>query len=178
MTDDDDVELERSILSGLVTCDGITVRAPTSSRTAARKRHMIGHSNSLASFNAILWADAELLGFAANYDAVVVTIKESTGLVRDIKCRGYIGYELIGFWDEVVIELGELLEEDSFLSACKQRIWGRFADDPPNSGCEARNGRAFGLLRITMTDGSILNVACALIETSAHDRSIADEGLG
>lgn len=125
---------------------------------------MTGHSKSFASFNDILWADAELVSLATDYDAIVVTIKESTGLVREIICRGYIGHELVGFWDEVVIERGELLQDDIFLSVCKQRIWDRFAGNPVDSGSEARNGREFILLKITMTDGCVLNLVCGLVE--------------
>ncbi len=127
---------------------------------------MADHSSNLVSFNSILWADAELIGFMANYDVAVVTIKESTGLFRDVICRGYIGYELPGFWDEIVIDRGELLDRDTFLNTCRQRISDCFGGNPLNSGCDERNGRVFSQLKIHLSDGCALNIAFGKLEVS------------
>jgi hypothetical protein len=124
---------------------------------------MIGHFNNSVMFENILWVDAELKEFKINYDLVEMTLKESSGLERQVVCHGHIGYRLIGFWDEIIIEKGELLTSGAFLSECEKKISTNLII-PMESGCEVRNEKNFSLLKITLIDGCEIEIVFSALE--------------
>ena len=109
----------------------------------------------------VLWPDAILEHVAADYDAVVLRVRESTGRVRTIRCEGYVGYGVCGFWDEVVIERALVSTSHPFIERCTTSISGRLGDDWPESGNEARNTRKWKALVIHLLDGASLEVVAA-----------------
>jgi hypothetical protein len=123
---------------------------------------MTTHADRLAHFQRVLWPDAELIAVSVDYDAVTIEVRESTGLRRLLTCRGHVGYECRGFWDEVIIERAELLATDDFLTDCLKRLRA----DPLDSGSPARNARSFGVLRIVLLDGCAVTVASTELEVS------------
>lgn len=117
---------------------------------------MIGHSSVLG----IVWADAELESVTIDYDAVVLSLTETaTGKTRCVRCEGYVGYQLLGFWDEVVVESAALVENHDFLSECLSKIQKRYPGGPPNTGQPARNEGRWALLTVRLSDGAELLVA-------------------
>jgi hypothetical protein len=120
---------------------------------------MTGHSKSIDAFNSVLWADAELGPVDVDYDNFSFSILESTGVSKRIVCEGYLGYELVGFWDEIIIATGKLNTTGSFLDRCMLDIARRIGAKRLPSGSEARN-REHGLqLVVTFLDGCELNIA-------------------
>lgn len=109
----------------------------------------------------VLWADAELESLSLDYDAARLLVRETTGRVVTVVGSGVIGVELLGLWDEVIIERGEVVADDRFARDCYQRVMERVGPEVPDSGSAARNTRRFSTLRVDFIDGSHLRLAAA-----------------
>jgi len=118
-----------------------------------------------ATLSDVLWPDAELESVTIDYDAVVLLLTESTGIKRRIFCHGHLGMELPGFWDEVVVAQGEVLDQDPFLDRCQTAIQERFRNSPPATGNDDRNSKVSRLLRVTLGDGTELKVVASRFES-------------
>jgi hypothetical protein len=107
----------------------------------------------------VVWTDAEIQSVRADYDTVCIELLESTGRRRVVKCRGHIGYQLVGFWDEIVVERAEFVERDPFLDDCIRAIRRANGEQPMESGDPIRNKRTWRVLLIHLADGAVLRVA-------------------
>ncbi len=116
--------------------------------------------------NTIFWPDSELESVEIDYDAVNIRIQEPSGDLKLISCIGHIGYEHIGFWDEIVIESGNLYRNDELIDRYFASVKKRLGHTIPDSGNTARNSKCFFLLKITLIDGSELNIVTSGITTS------------
>jgi hypothetical protein len=92
-------------------------------------------------------------------------LRETTGRVVTVVAGGVIGVELLGLWDEVIIEHGEVLADDPFDRDCYERVLRRLGPNVSNSGSTARNTRNFSTLRVVFTDGSELRLAAGEFST-------------
>lgn len=130
---------------------------------------MAGHSSALE-LGKIRWADAELRGVNIDYDAVSLIIRESDGALKTLRADGYIGYSLVGFWDEVVIERAEISETHAGLDACVNSIRQRLGTRWLDSGNESRNARHWFALLVHFSDGAVLEIFAArlAVETRTH----------
>lgn len=118
-----------------------------------------------SSINGLIWADAELEGLAVDYDDVVISVTETaTNTARHVRCRGYIGYQAIGFWDEVIVESAWLDPAHDFLSVCRQNLERRFPKGAPETGQHSRNKRAWTTLVIKLIDGAEMLVVASEFE--------------
>ena len=89
--------------------------------------HMINES--------VAWADAEFEGISIDYDDVTISLTEARAAKeKSIRCRGYIGFELKGFWDEVVIESVQVVEDHEFLLTCQKELNRRYPKGAPDTG--------------------------------------------
>lgn len=120
---------------------------------------MDGLSSATAAFRSVLWADAELLAVAVDYESLSLTLRESTGRVRRVVCEGYIGYEALGFWDEIVVAEAQLSATGSFLTRCIEALDRRLGNSRLPTGSDARNGTAAMELTIVLSDGCEMHVA-------------------
>jgi hypothetical protein len=112
----------------------------------------------------VLWADAELESLSADYDVLVLKIQESTGAEVRVSCHGYIGYERIGAWDELIIASACIsASKGDFMSRCMSAIESSLASEF-DSGSPDRNAGSFHLMEITFVDSSCLQVAAARFE--------------
>jgi hypothetical protein len=116
----------------------------------------------------VLWADAELESLSCDYDAVRITLRETTGRLVTVQADGPIGFELSGLWDEVIVERGQLLPDDTFSQRCWLAVQHRLGSDVPDSGSAARNTRRFTTLVVRLIDGAELRVAAAEFSTDAE----------
>jgi hypothetical protein len=121
---------------------------------------MIGSSNE-ASLNGVLWPDAELMEVKVDYDSVSLTVRESTGTTKCVRADGYIGYCLIGFWDEIVVERAELVLTHPSIDQCLASLRERLGQHPPSSGNTARNRFDFAALLLHISDGSCFWIVAA-----------------
>lgn len=121
---------------------------------------MTGHSN--FQLNDVLWADAELEKMEIDYGNVRISITESTEREIKISFKGYIGYSLTGFWDEIVIEKFVLHENHPFLDSCTKELEKKYGKNLPPSGDDVRNKKEWLLSELCLSDGtSIFIVANA-----------------
>lgn len=120
---------------------------------------MNGHSDSLQDLGSVCWADATLEAITVDYETATVAIREPLGAYVRVDCSGYVGIEMVGFWDEIIIERAELLYEHEFLDRCAASIRGRLGDKLLPTGSPARNAGSLALLQITFIDGCQLRVA-------------------
>lgn len=122
---------------------------------------MIGHSEIESSITDVLWPDAMLELVSADYHSVALRVRESTGRIRTVRCNGYIGYKLLGFWDEAVIRSAELIESSSFIEQCVNDISGRLGEVWLDSGDRERNTRHWRALIVHLSDGASVQVAAS-----------------
>lgn len=115
----------------------------------------------------IFWPDATLVSICADYDAVTLVIREARGNRLRVTCDGHIGFELIGFWDETIVERVDLDTHGQFLTRCLESIERRHGVSPPVSGSATRNGLEAFQLVVTLIDGAQLSVAAKGIRTEA-----------
>jgi hypothetical protein len=120
---------------------------------------MVGLSDAMDALSRVLWPDAELKGVDIDYDHLRLTVRESTGICKRVVCEGYLGYELAGFWDEVLIAHAELDVDGAFLARCVSGINQRLGAQHSPSGSPVRNLGYPMQLVITLDDGCKLNVA-------------------
>jgi len=120
---------------------------------------MTGHfDDNVDQINKVLWSDAELESLEIDYDSVKIRIEESNGLSKVIKCHGYIGFEGIGLWDEIVIDTATMLREHDLIDRSLSSISNRHGENATDSGSLARNLRDWSLLQIRFIDDSEVNV--------------------
>lgn len=120
---------------------------------------MSGLSKASSDFYKILWSDAEILTITIDYANFILNIRESTGRACRIVCKGYIGYEMNGFWDEIVIAKACLDSEGEFFTRCLESLDTRLGSNRPDSGSEVRNSGIGMQLTIVLSDGCELRVA-------------------
>ena len=106
----------------------------------------------------VLWPDALLVSLVVDYESVVIRIRESHGGMKTVRCDGYIGYSLCGFWDEVVISQAALHDEHESIDRCTAAIARRLGPDWPASGSAARNARRWRALVVTFSDNADFEV--------------------
>jgi len=121
---------------------------------------MSGRSNA-SELGRIRWTDAELRDIKIDYDAVSLRVQESDGVVRTLRAEGYIGYSLVGFWDEVVVVGAEVVDEHLGLDACIASLQRRLGASWLDSGNHARNERRWSALLVHFSDASVLEVFAA-----------------
>lgn len=109
----------------------------------------------------VLWADAELESVEITYDCVAIEILEPNGKMTLVRCLGYVGYESIGVWDEMIIEKALIHESHEIIDRRLTAIRNKLGEHPPNTGCDYRNKGTWNLLRIVFIDGGELNVVTA-----------------
>ena len=115
----------------------------------------------------VLWADSSLERVEIDYNSVVLSITESTGSVVRVRCTGHIAFEFSGFWDETIVEDGEILDEGEALARATLAV-GRFTDaTQAQTGSPERNevGVPFRLLDVTLIDGLHLRCVARRFET-------------
>lgn len=106
--------------------------------------------------NTIRWPDASLEGIDAGYDAVTIRVREETGSTKLVNCLGYIGFQMVGFWDEVIIDGATVHSAHPFIADCERRVKSSLAE----TGSTTRAAAGNRLLEITLIDGCRLWV-CA-----------------
>lgn len=122
---------------------------------------MTGRSETDLALGHVLWPDATLEHVAADYDTVVLRIRESTGIERRIRCEGHIALSIEGFWDEVIVERAELVSEHVAIERATNSISRRFGANWLASGNEERNSRRWLALIVHLADGCTLEVVAA-----------------
>ncbi len=83
---------------------------------------MAGHSNNSIQGDPILWPDASLERIDAGYEEFTIRVREDAGSTKVIRCLGYIGFQMVGFWDEVIIEKATVHSNHPFISECERRL--------------------------------------------------------
>jgi hypothetical protein len=103
----------------------------------------------------IFWADASLEKIETTHDDVALHLHEDTGAKKLLHCLGHVGFQMIGFWDELIIENATMPLEHSFIADCERRL-----EKLPASGTATRHRAGNRLLEVTFLDGCRLWV-CA-----------------
>jgi hypothetical protein len=103
----------------------------------------------------ILWPDSQFESAQADYEELVIRVRDDLKKRKVIRCLGYIGFQIVGFWDETIIESGQLYSAHAFLTRCEKRV-----KELPATGSETRVATGNRLLEITFIDGCKLWV-CA-----------------
>jgi hypothetical protein len=108
----------------------------------------------------IRWADASLESVTLDYDSVVLTVAEDRGQTWRVACDGFIGQEIVGFWDETIIETVRLAEDGDLLRRAFRQLESR-AQLP--SGSPARNLADAFQMDVVLIDGCVFSVVAKAI---------------
>jgi hypothetical protein len=128
---------------------------------------MNGRFNSDAFINEVLWSDSSIESVYGDYERFVIIIQESTGTRKEISCSGYIGYQLVGFWDEVIVQTAHLYYKHDFIDNCVKKTTNNPLMD---SGCEDRTLKELKLLEINLLDGVCLYVVGSKFNVNLIDQ--------
>jgi hypothetical protein len=109
----------------------------------------------------VRWPDAQLLRISISYDAVEIQIRESAGRLLTVVARGHIGTQMVGFWDEIVIDAGDVVDSHPFQKECLDSIAERLGQPAPLTGSPERNGGRFATLVLSMSDGAVFRCVAA-----------------
>ena len=132
---------------------------------------MTGHlMNNIDEINKVLWPDAELESLTVDYDSVKMRIEESNGFSKVVTCHGYIGFEGIGLWDEIVIETASIHHDHELIHRSLTSISNRHGENIIDSGSSARNLRDWSLLSIKFIDDSEVNVVMSRVSVEVIDK--------
>jgi hypothetical protein len=107
------------------------------------------------------WTDASIEDIHIDYEAVTLRIAQEDGKVSTLRAEGYIGCSLVGFWDEMIIERVEIVENHAGLAACVDTVRRRQGASWSDTGSEARNSRRFFALLVHLIDGCVLEIFAA-----------------
>ena len=69
-----------------------------------------------------------------DYDADVLRLRESTGAARTVRCEGYIGLSLCGFWDEAIVDHAEVVSRHPMIDRTVSDIASRLGQERADSG--------------------------------------------
>src|SRR4051812_17646009 len=101
----------------------------------------------------VLWADAQLVGGDGSYGEFALALVEAAGRGMRLIGGGRMGFERVGFWDEVVVEGASVIAAPPFAAECIASIALRLGDPPP-SGSPEGNARGFSTLVVSLSDGA------------------------
>lgn len=108
---------------------------------------MNDHFDDIIEGESILWPDASLEGVETAYEDFTIRVREETGGRKIVRCFGYVGFQLVGFWDEIIIESARFYTNHSFIEDCERRL-----NSLPATGAKARTASGNRLLEITLID--------------------------
>ena len=111
----------------------------------------------------IYWSDAQLEDVAIDYESVSLRIRQTDRKIVTLRAAGYIGYQVVGFWDEMVIERVEVVEDHPGLRACVDSIKKRYKAEWPETGSDARNSQRWFALLVHLIDGCVLEIYAAAL---------------
>jgi hypothetical protein len=117
---------------------------------------MSGHSDKSTYGGPILWPDTLLDNIEIGYDEITIDIREESGRSRKVRCLGYIGFQMIGFWDELIVEAATTLTNHPFIEDCERRL-----ESLAESGSRFRTTKGNLLLEVLFIDGCKLWVCGA-----------------
>ncbi len=123
---------------------------------------MTDHSDSGIKGETILWADASLESIAAEYEEFAIRVREEAGGTKLLRCLGYIGFQMVGFWDDMIIETATLHSRHPFLAECERRL-----RQLPESGAKTRTATGNRLLEIILIDGCRLWVCASQFQSES-----------
>jgi hypothetical protein len=112
---------------------------------------MPSHSKDTLEGGTIVWPDASLEKIDAEYEEFIIRVQEEVGGRKVVRCLGYIGFQMVGFWDEVIIERAIFHPNHAFTRACERRL-----KSLPETGAKTRAATGNKLLEITFIDGCAL----------------------
>lgn len=116
---------------------------------------MTGHFKNGIQGEPILWPDASLERMDVGYEEFTIRVREDAGGVKVIRCIGYTGFQMVGFWDEVIIETANFHSNHPFIGDSESRL-----KSLPETGSQMRTRIGNRLLEIVLIDGCKLWV-CA-----------------
>ena len=119
---------------------------------------MTGRSNA-EELARIYWADAEIEDIVIDYDCVALRVLQTDQKIATLRAFGYIGYNAVGFWDEMVIERAEVVDDHPELRACMSSINKRHPTG--DTGSEDRNTRRWFAVLVHLSDGCVIEIFAA-----------------
>jgi len=121
----------------------------------------------------VRWPDSSIRGISVDYDALKVEIQEGGKFnldTRTLFCLGFLGFQMIGFWDEVIIRDAKIYSEHHFIAKCEHRVKQQLP-----SGSIERSVEGNSLFEMELIDGCKLWVCAKHFVADSPDST---DGLG
>ena len=102
----------------------------------------------------IYWPDSHVDRFEAGYDEFAIEVHQdiSGSKIRYlVRCLGYIGFQMTGFWDEMIVESARLYDAHAFIAECETRV-----KSLPTIDSKERLAEGNSMLEILFIDGCML----------------------
>lgn len=113
----------------------------------------------------IVWADSTLERYDVDYEKVTIHIREESGERKLVLCLGYIGIQVIGFWDEIIVRSATIARKHPFIDQCRDTLNKKYRSAVPESGCPERNTIDKTVLVIQLSDECEILVCATRFET-------------
>jgi len=83
-----------------------------------------------------------------------------------VTATGFIGFTVVGFWDETIIANAEFHRTHSAITRHLESIRARLGSRPPESGSIERNAFEWYALLIHLSDGATIEIVAATLSAS------------
>lgn len=110
------------------------------------------------------WADWKLKKLEINFETIEIRISGGSENTIYIYCNDYIGFSLIGHWDESVIDDIKVDTKGSLIDESLYTVKKLYGKSPLPGGGVKKINDSWYQLDIKLIDGNILKVACKNID--------------
>jgi hypothetical protein len=122
---------------------------------------------SLNEINRRNWADWSLEKIDIGFEEVSVLVRsDGGGRTANISCGDYIGVEMLGQWDESIIEDINVEPGGKLASDSIETVKEHYGENPSVPGCNKHLDGEWVQLDVKLIDGVHFRVACGSVELS------------
>lgn len=110
------------------------------------------------------WHDWLLDKFEINYDRVTISLLDDNEAILTINCSDYIGFSVVGHWDETVIEEIKVEAYGNLIDESLHVVKMLYSKNPLPGGGKKKIDDIWYQVNIKLIDGNIIKVACKNIQ--------------
>jgi hypothetical protein len=118
----------------------------------------------------IRWPDASIRGVFCDYDNFNVEVQdndEHDHAAKTLRCLGFLGFQMVGFWDEIIVHDARVYPSHDFIAQCEHRVMNQLP-----SGSIERSATGNVLLEIELIDGCKLWVCAKRFVVDGRDAEL------
>lgn len=122
-------------------------------------------SDVMTKINNCSWADWNLKKIEIDFEKITILVSNSEDeTLVNIICIGYVGFQIIGHWDEAIIEDIKVENEGNLINDSIKMVRKQYGDEPVVGGGVKNIDDTWFQVNIKLIDGIYIRVACKSIE--------------